>query len=56
MTMRPRRSSRLVERKEAPESSNKTTLEDISSSSDPEWDSEGPDYGVGHRESDEMSS
>jgi len=56
MTMRPRRSSRLAERKEAPETSNKTTLEDISSSSDPEWDSEGPDYGVGHRESDEMSS
>jgi hypothetical protein len=47
MTMRPRRSSRLAERKEAPETSNKITLEDISSPSDPEWDNEGSDYGSG---------
>ena len=44
--MTARRSSRLAEKKEIPETSNKITLDDISSSSDPEWDDEGSDYEV----------
>ena len=54
--MTSRRSSRLAEKKEVPETSNKITLEDVSSSSDPEWDDVGSDYEVETRESDNVSS
>ena len=54
--MAPWRSSRLAGKKEAPETSNKITLKDISSSSDPEWNDEGSNYEVETRESDNVSS
>ena len=53
--MAKRHSSWLAEKKEVPETSDKVTLDDISSSSDPEWDDEGPDYEVGAHNSETPS-
>ena len=44
--MAERRSSRLEKKMEVAETSERVTIDDISSSSDPEWDDEGPDYEI----------
>ena len=54
--MDARRSSRLAEKKEVPETSKKITLDDISYSSDLEWHDKGSDYEVETHESDNVPS
>ena len=54
--MARRRSSRLAEKRDIPETSQKVTLDDISSTSDPGWDDEGSDYDVEAHNSDNVSS
>ena len=50
------RSSRLAKKMEVVETSKKVTIDDISSSSDPEWDDDGLDYEVGAHNNETLSN